>query len=421
MPSASDELYLDSQPHAHAPDGDAPPAEAKPLSPEARAAIFGRMPPPARDDPERLLFADYGPHEIWENDPAPEQAAAATKAKLARLEEADAAAQTLEGELANAPKRCPAQDETRALEVELRDAAGPLRGVKVVLRRTAPAGTLTGKSDAQGLVRFEGLLPGDQHQLSLPTLAPSAWKIATTASLPRERAVCWHEAPWSAPAKDDAGTETRHEVASGECMWTLAQAHDYDQATLWSANPELQAEGRLANVLAPGDMVVLPAKQAPTSADARAGTRVTIEVTAQLPRARLSFQDPEGKPRAGLGFVARVVTADGSEQVWEGTTDGKGGLDESVPADARTLDVVLKLDPEPEGYHFCFGHLDPLKTLAGVQGRLLNLGYDCGDERGELGPLTRRSLRDFQHEHELPETGEPDEATLAKLETLYKR
>jgi hypothetical protein len=293
--------------------------------------------------------------------------------------------------------------------------------VKVILRRTTPAGTLTGKSDAQGLVRFEGLLPGDQHQLSLPTLAPSAWKITTTASLPRERAVGWHAATWSTPANDDAGAETRHEVAPGECMWSLAQAHGYDQATLWSANPELKEEGRLANVLAPGDVVVLPAKEPPAGTDVRIGTRVTLEVKAELPRARLSFQDPEGKPRAGLGFVARVVTADGSEQVWEGSTDGKGGFDESVPADARMLDVVLKLDPEPEGYHFRFGHLDPLKTLAGVQGRLLNLGYDCGDERGELGPLTRRSLRDFQHEHGLTETAEADEATLAKLETLYQR
>jgi hypothetical protein len=167
--------------------------------------------------------------------------------------------------------------------------------------------------------------------------------------------------------------------------------------------------------------VVLPAKDEPEREAARAGTRVTVEAKAVLPRARLWFQDVEGKPRKDLGFVARVVTADGTELVWEGTTDGSGGFDESVPADARTLDVVLKLEPEPQPHHFRFAHLDPLDTLSGVQGRLMNLGYDCGKERGELGPLTKRSLRDFQAEHELPSTGMADDATRSKLESLYAK
>jgi N-acetylmuramoyl-L-alanine amidase len=264
-------------------------------------------------------------------------------------------------------------------------------------------------------------LPADPHELSLPALAPEAWKVTTTASLPPERATTRHVASWPASSKAGAGSETRHVVAPGECMWTLAHEHGYDQDALWSANPSLKEQGRLPNVLAPGDIVVLPARDPAKPVDVRAGTRVTIEVKAVLPRARLYFQDAEGKPRAGLGFVARVVTRDGTEHVWEGTTNGDGGFDESVPADSRTLDVVLKVEPEPRRYHFRFGHLDPSKTMSGVQGRLRNLGYDCGEERGELGPLTRRSLRDFQAERELPSTGTDDDATRSKLETLYKR
>jgi hypothetical protein len=228
-------------------------------------------------------------------------------------------------------------------------------------------------------------------------------------------------AKWPAPAKPGAGAEAQHEVVSGECMWTLAHDHGCDQDALWSANAALKEAGRLPNVLAPGDVVVLPATAEPEREDARTGTRVTIEVKAVLPRARLSFQDAEGKPRAGLGFVARVTTEDGTEHVWEGKTDGAGGLDESVPADARTLAVVLAVEPDPQAYCFRFGHLDPLATISGIQGRLRNLGYDCGKERGELGPLTRRSLRDFQRERELPSTGKVDDATRSKLEQLYKR
>ncbi len=421
MPSGSKPIDFESLRHAHTSRKLEPKPKPEPLSLEARRALFAGKTPAVHQDPERRLFADCGPHEIWDEDPDAEQEAAQAKAKLERLEQADAAASELDGVVTNAPTGCARHEDTRALEVELRDAAGPVRGVAVALQRAEPAGVLTAKSDAQGLVRFEGLRPAESHQLVLPTLAPAAWKITATAALPPERATCHHVATWPAPSKSDAGFETRHVVAPGECMWTLAHDHGYDQDTLWAANAALKEQGRLPNVLAPGDVVVLPAKDAPKHEDARPGTRVTIEVTAVLPRARLWFQDAEGKPRSGLGFVARVVTTDGTEQVWEGTTDGSGGLDESVPADSRTLTVVLKVEPEPQPFHFRFGHLDPLKTISGVQGRLLNLGYPCDKERGELGPVTRRSLRDFQAEHELPSTGKDDDATRGKVETLYDK
>jgi hypothetical protein len=388
---------------------------------EALAALRATATLAAHKDPERHLFANCGPHELWTKEPDPAQEIAQAKAKLDRLEQADAAASALEGEVANAPAACGSQEETRALEVEVRDAAGPVRGVEVALYRPEPPGVLSANTDAQGLVRFEGLLPADAHQLWLPALAREAWTVETTASLPSERATCHHVAHWPAPSKAKAQPETHHVVELGECIWTLAHDHGYDHEALWSANAALQQQGRLPNELAPGDEVVLPAKDEPVRADASPGKRITIEVEAVLPRARLYFQDAEGKPRTNLGFVARVVTKDGTEQVWEGTTDGSGGFDESVPADAQTLDVVLKLEPEPEPYHFRFAHLDPLETISGIQGRLVNLGYDCGTERGELGPLTRRSLRDFQTEHDVESSGQIDDATRTKIKRSYAK
>lgn len=419
MPS-SDALEIDLSIHEHEGHAEpSPSASDEPPSEQTLAAIGATATLAAHDDPERQLFAHCGPHELWTKPPDEEVAEA--KAKLARLQQADAAAASLDGEVTNAPSPCAQSHDTLALEVELRDATGPVRGVEVALHRAEPAGVLTGTSDADGVVRFEGLQAADRPGLWLPTLARTAWTVKSTASLPSERAACHHLATWSTPSRAQGRSETRHVVKDGECIWTLAHEHGYDHDALWAANPELAQLGRTPNVLAPDDVVVLPATDAPEREDASPGTRITLEVTAVLPRARLSFQDPEGKPRAGLGFVARIVTRDGTEHVWEGKTDGKGGFDESVPADSSTLDVVLDVEPEPEAYHFRFAHLDPLETLSGVQGRLRNLGYYCGDERGELGPLTRRSLRDFQLEHELPSTREADDATRSQLAALYKR
>ena len=56
---------------------------------------------------------------------------------------------------------------------------------------------------------------------------------------------------------------------------------------------------------------------------------------------------------------------------------------------------------------------------SGVQGRLSNLGYDCGDEHGELGPVTRSALRAFQETYEMTVNGEADSATREKLQEKY--
>ncbi|HEY7204570.1 MAG TPA: N-acetylmuramidase domain-containing protein [Methylomirabilota bacterium] len=59
----------------------------------------------------------------------------------------------------------------------------------------------------------------------------------------------------------------------------------------------------------------------------------------------------------------------------------------------------------------------PDLRLRDAQMRLLFRGFDPGPIDGELGNLTRAALRRFQTQVGLPATGEPDEATLTRLET----
>jgi peptidoglycan hydrolase-like protein with peptidoglycan-binding domain len=58
-----------------------------------------------------------------------------------------------------------------------------------------------------------------------------------------------------------------------------------------------------------------------------------------------------------------------------------------------------------------FGGLDPESELIGVQKRLNNLGYYCGDPDGTMNDSTREALRAFQLRFSLPQTGVADDAT----------
>lgn len=65
-------------------------------------------------------------------------------------------------------------------------------------------------------------------------------------------------------------------------------------------------------------------------------------------------------------------------------------------------------------------HLDPVDTVEGVQHRLENLGYSCGeDKHGELGPDTTEALKAFQEDFGLTPSGEIDEETELLLVKLH--
>jgi len=70
---------------------------------------------------------------------------------------------------------------------------------------------------------------------------------------------------------------------------------------------------------------------------------------------------------------------------------------------------------------FGLGELDPLATMAGIQGRLRDLGYYAHAVDGIWGPRTARALRNFQRAHALPVTGRADDATVAGLRGSYGR
>ena len=206
----------------------------------------------------------------------------------------------------------------------------------------------------------------------------------------------------------------RHVIEQGDSVIQLSEEHGLFAQTIWDdpANADLKARRKNMNILLPGDVVVIP--------DIRPkGERVETLQHHRFRRKgipaifRLQVFNIE-EPRANQDYVLDI---DGVAQ--EGTTDEQGILEVYLPPDAEKGKLVI--GPDRFFLKMQFGHLDPISELVGVQKRLNNLGYDCGEADGELNADTKAALKAFQRRFDLAVTGEPDEATLQKLEEVYDR
>jgi len=190
---------------------------------------------------------------------------------------------------------------------------------------------------------------------------------------------------------------TKHTVKQGECISSIAAKYGLFPETIWEdpANAELKERREDPNVLAPGDVVVIPDKRIK---EERVGTdkrhRFRKKGVPELLRLRLL--DEDGEPLANEPYLLSVEGT-----VRRGTTDGDGVVTEHISPDARSGRLVL-LNTEEE-YRLALGHLDPLDSATGVQDRLNNLGFTCGSVDGVIGPKTQESISYYREVASLAE------------------
>ena len=212
-------------------------------------------------------------------------------------------------------------------------------------------------------------------------------------------------------------TLTEHIVKAGECVASIAAACRDTVESLWdlAANAELRKLRVDPFVLAPGDRLMVPKpKPAAFVLEAgkrhvfrRHGTHVNFQVTVTL----------NDKPRANIDFTL-VVDGDKTKPI-TGQTDDGGVVRTQIPAAAQRGRIEFA-----DGlcsFGFELGDLDPLDTIAGVQGRLRNLGFFFARVDGVYGPYTASALRKFQRAHRLEPTGLADDPTKAALRSAYGR
>jgi hypothetical protein len=204
-------------------------------------------------------------------------------------------------------------------------------------------------------------------------------------------------------------------IEAGDCLSSLAEAHGLLWETIWNHpnNADLKARRQDPNILLPGDILFLPDKRLKEHQKSTDQTHKFVRLGTPA-KVRLRLLDFERRPRSNVRYSANV---EGNRS--EGASDSDGMIEFFAKPDAREVHLVLTENGRQEEHRLQLGHMDPIDSLSGVQRRLANLGYQCGGEDGDLGDATRAALRAFQRERQLPESGEPDDATRSVLRDLH--
>ena len=211
---------------------------------------------------------------------------------------------------------------------------------------------------------------------------------------------------------------TRYTIRQGDSIVDVAYRHGFFADTVWNHpdNTELRERRKNKNILMPGDVLIIPDKR-PKEHTGDTGRRHRFRVLGIPAVLRLQLFDDD-EPRADQSYRI-TIRGPGFEKTTAGTTDGEGVLEVSCPPSATEGEIVV--GPDELHLELRLGHLDPIGELTGVQKRLNNLGFDCGEPNGQLGPSTQHALLIFQARFGLEETGEPDDATRALLEKLHDK
>jgi hypothetical protein len=185
-----------------------------------------------------------------------------------------------------------------------------------------------------------------------------------------------------------------------------------DVEKIKSANPDL---GRKAEVLYPGDVVTIPDLTV-TKLDGKKESKNVFKLQSPRRKLKIPLQDVDGKPMAHAKYT--LAFTDEHCMPRDGTTDAGGIIDVEVSWKETEVAVAL----ENVVLRLKLGHLNPLDGTddggrSGIAQRLTLLGYYHGPLDGDADAL-EPALAAFQHDQKLPETGEADPDTLAKLDQL---
>ena len=208
----------------------------------------------------------------------------------------------------------------------------------------------------------------------------------------------------------------KHIVKQGQCLENISLEKGFFWQTLWnhSENAQLKRIREDPNVLLPGDEIFIPDKRKKT------------ETVATDQRHRFRRKGVPSEFCVVVKHHRKLITdspyrldVDGS--LFTGRTNQQGKIKIRIPPDARKAKLIVGDGGDELEYEIDFGHLDPISSETGVQTRLRNLGFGCGDIDGVLGPRTLGALGDFQEQYDLTVTNELDDPTREKLRQAYGR
>jgi len=204
-------------------------------------------------------------------------------------------------------------------------------------------------------------------------------------------------------------------VQQGDCLSSLAKAFGFPSFHTIYEDPQnatLRQQRPNPNVIFPGDQIYIPDKTQ-RSESAATDTAHTYQITRAKTLLRIGVVDPAGQPLRSRSYTLTV-----GAKVYQGETGTDGLIEAEIEADESGGSLVVAgSDPKdpPFARSLFLGHLDPITEVSGVQGRLNNLGFYCGEVDGIAGPATAAAVAAFQRCYGLQVDGVIGPATRDKL------
>jgi peptidoglycan hydrolase-like protein with peptidoglycan-binding domain len=198
-------------------------------------------------------------------------------------------------------------------------------------------------------------------------------------------------------------------VKQGDHLDKLAFMNGFDADTVWNdpKNADLKQQRPNPNMLAPGDVLYIP-KKTDDPQSINQGTSNAYTATVPAAAVSLTFKTQDG-PLANEPYVI-----DGLGDQQQGTTDGSGTINLSVPAHLR--EIQLTFPNRNITYPIGVGDLDPIEEPSGVRQRLRHLAFAVlPDPADDESSLDEAAISAFQEAQGLPVTGTVDDATRAAL------
>ena len=202
-----------------------------------------------------------------------------------------------------------------------------------------------------------------------------------------------------------------YKVKKGDSIASIAFERGLLPETIWDdpKNKELKDKREESDILMVGDIVYIREKE---ETEESCATQEKHRFRRKNVPAKLELQLlEEGQSRDNLEYQLII---DGIAT--KGKTDKDGWLKHSIPPNAKKGELKIG---DSEVIDLEIGHLDPITTIEGVQQRLNNLAFNCGEPSGKLDEKTSAAIRSFQQENDLEATGKPDKKTESKLMEVH--
>lgn len=195
----------------------------------------------------------------------------------------------------------------------------------------------------------------------------------------------------------------RYRVKQGDCISSIADAHGHLPDTIWfdPDNSGLREKRGNRDVLYEGDIVIVREKNIDTEA-VSTDTKHVFRRKGIPKKMKVQFL-LRGEPRASQPYRLEL---DG--HLRNGKTDANGWTSHLISPQARIAVFIFEDDGT---YTLELGLLDPVTETSGVQARLRNLGFYCGECDGNANEVLELAIRKFQESEGLDATGRMNATT----------